>query len=388
MRVRHIVAAAWIATAFGVGGAANLVAQDEWRVRFAAGEQARQAGDHEAYAAEMKAAAEALPEGRLNRPFVQYHAARAAALVGRPDEAVDWLSMAWEEDIEALMISFAEYDPAFAAIRDSDAFREVMGRAERLQLESRPLGGNVHLLTGTGSNLLAQIGPDGTLLVDTGYGPALTALRRALRDLGGDGEVDRLVVTHPHEDHMGSAAELGTTATVYAHSGTSAAMAESYEFMDGVVLPPKAESARPDVVVDEETTIRFNGEEVRLLPTVAHTAGDVSVYFTESNVAHLGDAYLPGNPMMFPGAADPDGFLDRLDAFLDGMNASTVVVGGHEAIADVAAVRAQIEVSRACMAFVRESIEDGLTIEATAEKGMDRFPPQWVAYFYGVFTQG
>lgn len=387
MRVRHIVVTALVATAFGVWGAAAAEAQDEWRERFAAGEQARQAGDAELYASEMSAAAEALPPGRLNRPFVQYHAARAAAMNGRADEAVRWLSLAWEEDIEALMISFAEYDPAFEDIRDGDAFREVMGRAEDLQLETRALGGSVYLITGTGSNLLAQIGSEGTLLVDTGYGPALPALRRTLRGLGGDGDVARLVVTHAHEDHMGSAAALGSAATVYAHSGTAAAMNEPYEFMDGVVLPPKAAAAHPDIPVDEEVTFRFNGEEVRLLPTVAHTAGDVSVHFTDSNVAHLGDAYLPGNPMMFPGATDPDGFLDRLDDFLDGMDASTVVVGGHEAVADVAAVRAQIEVSRACMAFVRESIDAGLDIEATAEKGMDRFPPQWVAYFYGVFTQ-
>lgn len=388
MGVRHMVGAAAVATAFGVWGATSVTAQEEWRVRFAAGEQARQSGDTEAYADEMAAAAEALPEGLLNRPFVQYHAARSAAMAGRSDDAVHWLGVAWEEDIEALMISFAEWDPAFEEIGESAPFKEVMGRAASLQLETRRLGGNVHLITGTGSNLLAQVGPDGTFLVDTGYGPALPALRRALEAVGGDGDVDRLLVTHAHEDHMGSAAELGTSATVYGHSGTAAAMSEPYEFMAGVVLPPKAGSALPDVSVEAAVTLRFNGEEVRLLPTIAHTAGDVSVYFTESNVAHLGDSYLPGNPMMFPGGADPDGFLDRLDAFLDDMNESTVVVGGHEAIADVAAVRAQIETSRACMDFVRESIEEGLSIEATAEKGMDRFPPQWIAFFYGSFTQG
>lgn len=388
MRARHIVGAAVVATAFGVWGSTSVEAQDEWRQRFAAGEQARQAGDSEAYANEMAAAAEALPDGLLNRPFIQYHAARAAAMAGREESAVRWLEVAWDEDIEALMISFAAWDPAFEAIRESAPFRSVMGKAASLQLQTRSLGGNVHLITGTGANLLAQVGPDGTFLVDTGYGPALPALRRTLVELGGDGEVDRLLVTHAHEDHMGSAAELGTSATVFGHPGTAAAMGEPYEFMDGVVLPPKAESARPDVSVESETSIHFNGEEVRILPTIAHTTGDLSVYFTESNVAHLGDSYLPGNPMMFPGSADPDGFLDRLDDFLDDMDASTVVVGGHEAIADVAAVRAQIEVSRACMTFVRESIDAGLTIEATAEKGMDRFPPQWVAFFYGAFTQG
>ena len=64
------------------------------------------------------------------------------------------------------------------------------------------------------------------------------------------------------------------------------------------------------------------------------------------------------------------------------MDPETVVVGGHEDVADLAAVRAQIEVTRACMAYVRVSLDDGLTIEQTAEQGVDRFPAQWVAFFY------
>jgi hypothetical protein len=31
-------------------------------------------------------------------------------------------------------------------------------------------------------------------------------------------------------------------------------------------------------------------------------------------------------------------------------------------------------------------MEDGLSIEQTAEQGADRFPPQWVAFFYGLFA--
>jgi len=98
---------------------------DEWRVRFAAGEEARRAGDHESYAREMAAAARALPAGQLNRPFVQYHAARGAALSGRPDEAFEWLRTAWEEEIESLMISFAPYDPAFAAVVETPGFLKL-----------------------------------------------------------------------------------------------------------------------------------------------------------------------------------------------------------------------------------------------------------------------
>lgn len=359
---------------------------DDWRTLFAAGEQAQLASDVVAYATEMSAAARAMPEGHLNRPFVQYHAARAAAMAGRAGDATRWLRQAWDEGIESLMISFAPYDPAFEDLRETADFRGVMALAADMVLTSRHLGGSVYLIEGAGANVVAQIGRDGVLLVDTGYGPALPALRSALAGIGGRG-VDMLVVTHAHEDHMGATPELGAEATVLAHPQTTAQMREPYVFMEGVALPSKPEAALPDREVARDTTFRFNGETVRVAPTEAHTAGDLSVYFGASHIAHLGDTYLPGNPMMYAGREDPDGFLDRLEAFVDTLHPETLIVGGHGEPAAIPALREQIAQSRACMTLVREAIGEGLAIEATAERGADRFPPQWVAYFYQLLTR-
>ncbi len=67
------------------------------------------------------------------------------------------------------------------------------------------------------------------------------------------------------------------------------------------------------------------------------------------------------------------------------MHPETVVVSGHDDPVGLDAVRAQIEVSRSCMALVRTALEDGLTVEQTTERGTD-FPPQWVAFFYGLLS--
>lgn len=394
--VRHMVVSLLILSICMVAPpAAAAQSADEWRSRFAAGEEAREREDFPAYAEEMAAAAVALPDGHLNRPFVQYHAARAAALAGRPEEAVAWLRTAWEEDIEALMISFARYDPAFDALAGTAPFAEVMGLADEMTLGVRRLRGGVHLIQGAGANVLAQVGPDGVLLVDTGYDPALPALRAALSQIRdgaalpgavGGSAPEVVVLTHAHEDHMGATPVLGPSTTLLAHPGTAALMREPFVFMEGVEAPPKPQAAWPDVEVAHDSTFVFNGEPVRLVPTVAHTTGDLSVYFTEARVLHLGDTWLAGNPMMYPGPSDPERFLDDLDALLDSLAPETIVVGGHDEPTDLAAVRAQIAASRACMALVREAIADGLDAAAAAERAGDRFPPQWVGFFHRLLS--
>lgn len=368
---------------------APLGAQEEaWRTHFAAGQEALASADTAGYAREMAAAAEAMEPGALNRPFAQYHAARAHALLGREAEALGWLDRMWREDIEALMASFAEWDPAFDALRASAAFRSFMDRPGAMTLQVRPLGGSVRLISGTGANVLASVGPDGVLLVDAGYGPAVPALRRALEETGaparpaGDGAaVALLVLTHPHQDHWGGAGALGAEATVLAHPGTAAAMDEPLVFMEGVEVPPQPAPAHPDRVV-RDTAFAFNGEEVRILPVEAHTGADLAVWFPRARVLALGDAWLAQNPMMFPGAEEPDAFLDRLEELVRALPADTRVVGGHDPVTDPAAVLAQIEATRATMAFVREALAEGLDAEAAAARGADRFPAPWVAYFH------
>ena len=65
MKARYTVyflGVAWFSTAAFGGYGAHGQNAEEWRTRFAAGEEARQAGDTATYATEMAAAADIVPE--------------------------------------------------------------------------------------------------------------------------------------------------------------------------------------------------------------------------------------------------------------------------------------------------------------------------------------
>lgn len=366
-----------------------VAAQDDqaWREPYAAGMAALEAGDTAQYAAEMARTVALLPPTRLNRPFVQYHAARAYALLGDAERCAHFLAMAWDEGIESLMISFARYDAAFDGVRKEPGFVEVMGRPDEMTLGVTHLAGNVYLLDGAGSTVVAFTGPDGVVLADTGYGPALGAVRRAAASLN-SGEISALILTHPHEDHVGAAGVLAETVPVYAHPRTFAALTEPYAFIEGVASPPKFEAGfepAEAVVIDSDTTMRINGERVRFIPLEAHTDADIVIYFEDSGVVDFGDVFISSEPVMYPGR-DPEGYLARVDALLADLPESTVVVGGHDEPLGLDAVRHQIAETRVLMSIVRDARADGATLDETVERAEGRFIAPWVSFFYRVFA--
>lgn len=80
---------------------------------------------------------------------------------------------------------------------------------------------NLYALTATttnpaGSTLLALVGGDDILLVDTAYADSAEAVRDALRAIS-PAPIRYIVATHLHDDHIGGNELLAPGATVIAH---------------------------------------------------------------------------------------------------------------------------------------------------------------------------
>jgi glyoxylase-like metal-dependent hydrolase (beta-lactamase superfamily II) len=150
-------------------------------------------------------------------------------------------------------------------------------------------------------------------LIDTGMVGSAPAIADAIRDLGHVPEdVRRVVLTHCHEDHCGSAAEIAGWGDVeiVAHRleapvirGAATAQApvitdfERPYFEAKPDLPP----APPVTVhreVDDGDTLGFGGG-ARVIAVPGHTDGSIAIYLPRDRALFTGDAVAnPGRTML------------------------------------------------------------------------------------------
>jgi len=155
---------------------------------------------------------------------------------------------------------------------------------------------------GAGANLVAQIGDDGVLLVDTGNAESADKVVATVRQLT-DKPIRWIINTHPHPDNVGGNTRLlsiiGGQRTSQGGGGggvenPNGAQVVAHQDTANVILDVKPEL--PDDAIPKDTFITdnkqlyFNGEgiEIREFPH-AHSTGDLIVYFRKSDVIAAGD---------------------------------------------------------------------------------------------------
>ncbi len=232
-------------------------------------------------------------------------------------------------------------------------------------VEVSHLTGSLHvILCNPNTKIVASIGPDGTLLVDTGFAATAEAVKEALAGLG-SGPVRVIINTHGDADHVGGNAALGDEAVIIAHPAVRRLMGTYF------ALPVATTDGLPGISTEGGTTLYFNGEVIRLLPVPGgHTAGDMVVHFTGSGVACLGDVVLSGT---FPNA-DParGGDAQRLAEVLRGLKTSlpadTVLVPAHGATLSLGGLQTYIDMVEGTTAAVASEVAAGRDLNEILER--------------------
>lgn len=213
----------------------------------------------------------------------------------------------------------------------------AQGQFEGVELTISPVAGNVHMVQrpGGGGNIGVQVGPDGVLLVDSLFAPLADRLVAAVAEVS-DEDIRFLINTHIHIDHVGGNENLAERGVViFAHDNTRQRFLEErsrFPRAGGSFVPQQPAAARPIITFNDTMSFHLNGEEVlAFLAPPAHTDGDVFVYFTESDVLHLGDVYRTTSyPIVdLYNGGSLRGTIAALDMAIDIAGPETRVIPGH-----------------------------------------------------------
>ncbi len=202
-----------------------------------------------------------------------------------------------------------------------------------LQVKTTKVNGSVYLLQGRGGNVGASVGMDGILIVDDDYKEVSGKLRDALKELGS--ESPRFIFnTHWHGDHTEGNLFFGKTSIIIAHQNVFQRLSQVNNIF-GSKTTPYPVFALPMITYAQSISVHFNGEEIRAIhfPN-GHTDGDSVIFFTRSNVVHLGDDFFAGR---FPfvdleNGGSVQGLIKNIGELIKQIPADAKLIPGHGGI--------------------------------------------------------
>jgi glyoxylase-like metal-dependent hydrolase (beta-lactamase superfamily II) len=205
--------------------------------------------------------------------------------------------------------------------------------AETAKITVQPLRGNVSAVIGSGGNIAVLTGPDGKIIIDSGYSTSRAKITDALAKMSPE-PIKHLVNTHWHFDHTdGNEWMHADGATILAHENTRRHLAtttrvEGWDF----TFPPSPAGAIPTEVFDKEKTLHLNSRTIELsYYGPSHTDGDISAYFVEADVFHTGDTWWNGHyPFIdYSTGGNIKGMIKAAETNLAKVTEKTIVIPGH-----------------------------------------------------------
>lgn len=272
----------------------------------------------------------------------------------------------------ALVVSIIVCSPALVA-RAQDL--------SKVEIKSSPVAGSVYMLQGSGGNIGVSVGADGILIVDDQFAPLADKIRAALKTLG-EGQLRYVLNTHWHGDHTGGNAQFGVEASIIAHDNVRKRLSGELKPSSGTANSAPRE-ALPVITFDQSLSVHFNGEEIRAIHFPhGHTDGDSIVFFTRSNVVHMGDDFFNG---MFPfidlnSGGDVQGYERNVAAAITKIPAGAKIIPGHGPLATIDDLKTFHAMLVETIGLVRQRMKSGKPLEQIQAEGL---PEKWNSWGTG-----
>jgi glyoxylase-like metal-dependent hydrolase (beta-lactamase superfamily II) len=247
----------------------------------------------------------------------------------------------------------------------------------QVQMKATKVAGNVYMLEGVGGNIGVSVGADGILIVDDQFAPLADKIRASLKELG-QGKLRFILNTHWHGDHTGGNVAFGPEAPIIAHDNVRKRMAteQKSEFFKSTT-PAAPKEALPVITFNQTLTVHFNGEEIRAIHFPhGHTDGDSVIFFTSSNVVHLGDDFFAGR---FPfvdldSGGSVDGLTKNIGEIITQIPEGAKLIPGHGPISTVEDLKSYHRMLSQTTEIVRGKITAGKTLDQIKSEGL---PDEW-----------
>jgi cyclase len=218
----------------------------------------------------------------------------------------------------------------------------------------RRLTDQLAIVDGGGTNVVAFSSGGGLVLVDSGAPQSGGKVMAALKSWSADAKIQTLFNTHYHLDQTGNNQMFASVgAKIIAHDRTRQRMSTDYwvpELDRYEKARPK--EARPSETFETAGSMTAGDEEIDYgYLLLAHTSGDIYVFFRRANVLAVGDVASPvRDPALdyFTGAWI-GGRLDAMDRILALANEHTKIVPAYGPVM----TRAEFKAERDMMEEVR-----------------------------------
>lgn len=250
-----------------------------------------------------------------------------------------------------------------------------------ISLKTTELRNNIYMLEGVGGfaggNIGVSVGEDGVLIVDDQLTPMNDKIKAALAALSKE-KPAFILNTHWHGDHTGNNANFADQGTIISHhNARKRLMAEQQNFFGH--SPAQVKKAWPIITFDQSLNIHFNNEDIKFIHYAnGHTDGDGIVYFSQSNVAHLGDHFFNG---VFPFVdLDTGGNVFTLTSnvakIIETLPDDVLIIPGHGPMSDLDGLKAYHQMLVETTEFVKALAEQGKSLEDIQMMGLaDKYTP-------------
>ena len=247
----------------------------------------------------------------------------------------------------------------------------------KVEIKATKVAGNVYMLEGAGGNIGVSVGADGILIVDDQFAPLADKIKAALKTLG-DGKLKFILNTHWHGDHTGGNVVFGPDAPIIAQTNVRKRLAteQKSEFFKNTT-PASPKEALPVITFDESLSVHFNGEEIRVIHfPKGHTDGDSVIFFTGSNVVHMGDDFFAGRfPFVdFESGGSVEGLIKNIAEIIPKLPPGAKLIPGHGKLSTAEDLKAFHRMLLETTDIVRKKTAAKKTLDQIKKEGL---PEEW-----------